>query len=66
MRGRDVRARFDTGYRDQRNTMHYRPFDRTTSLRLDAVIVLLESDIPRWLRLALRWYKRRLERNVAA
>lgn len=42
----------------------YRPFDKQTSLRLDAVIVLLESDIPRWLRLALRLYKRRLEKAM--
>lgn len=42
----------------------YRPYDRAISLRLDAVIVLLESAIPWWLRLALRAYKRLLERGL--
>lgn len=42
----------------------YRPYDRAVSLRLDAVIVLLESTIPWWLRMALQAYKRRLERGI--
>lgn len=42
----------------------YRPYNRETSLRLDAVMVLLESAIPWWLRMALRAYKRGLERGI--
>jgi len=43
---------------------HYRPYDRAISLRLDAVIVLLESSPPWYIRLILTWYRRSLERSL--
>lgn len=37
---------------------------RNPSYQLDAVIILLESEPPWYVRLALRLYKRLLERNI--
>lgn len=41
-------------------------FDRSLSYQLDAVIVLLESPQPLFIRLFLRYLKRRLERGIPA
>lgn len=41
-----------------------RLFDKQLSLRLDAVIILLEAPQPFLIRLALRWLKRRLEQSI--
>ena len=40
-------------------------FDRNKSLQLDAVIILLEAPQPFFIRLALRWLKRRLEQGMS-
>lgn len=39
-------------------------FDRSLSYQLDAVVYLLESHPPFLIRLALRYFKRRLERGI--
>lgn len=39
-------------------------FNREASAQLDAVIILLEARPPFWIRLALRLWKRRLERAI--
>jgi hypothetical protein len=39
-------------------------FKREISYQLDAVVYLLDSHPPFLIRLALRYYKRRLERNI--
>ena len=41
-----------------------KPFDRQTSAQLDAVIILLEARPPFWIRLVLRFWKRRLEQAI--
>lgn len=39
-------------------------FNRNASSLLDAVIILLEARPPFWIRLALRYYKKRLEQAI--
>jgi hypothetical protein len=39
-------------------------FKRETSYKIDAVVYLLESKPPILIRLALRWWKRVLERDI--
>lgn len=39
-------------------------FDRNTSYQLDAVIILLEAPQPFFIRLVLRFLKRRLEQSI--
>lgn len=39
-------------------------FDRTLSSRLDALIVLEETEPRRLVRWLLRWWRRRLERHL--
>jgi hypothetical protein len=44
--------------------MTTRPFDNQLSRQVDAVVVLLESPQPFFIRLFLRYLKRRLERGI--
>jgi hypothetical protein len=41
-------------------------FKREISYQLDAVVYLLDSHPPLVIRLALRWFKRRLERAICS
>lgn len=43
-----------------------RPFDRQLSAYLDAVIILLEAPLPLWVRLMLRYLKRRFEQRIGS